>query len=104
MELGNKNLFYGRKINEEFLKLHARKIFRESDAYQKVGKKCHFCRGAFSEYDAQTGNIMNSQLDHSAHYDCLTYIMKKYPKIAMSELEGKIERTRVDDALKAGKL
>ena len=71
------------KLNEHF-------------AYAYVGQKCFFCKDVFTLKDSMTKDkIWFSQLDHATHKECIEYIMKKYPKMPMAELEGKIERRRV---------
>ena len=61
-----------------------------------LDEKCNFCHGIITERERRAGLELKSSFGHIAHRDCLEYVMHKYPNVPITELEGKINRTRVE--------
>lgn len=78
-----------------------RKINTDSSAYHHVDEKCFFCNSKITKnditppnqvYDTQNGEIVS-------HGKCLEYVLKKYPQVPISQLEGQIVRIKVDQSV-----
>ena len=57
---------------------------------------CYFCHTEITPRQERGGLKMTSMLGHIAHRDCMEYTLAKFPNVAISELEGKLNRTRID--------
>ena len=65
--------------------------------YDAIGMRCRFCHTQFTSRDLARKNIMIASIkEYMAHNDCLQFILRKYPCVALSELDGKLQRIKVE--------
>ena len=84
-ELGQKLYVNGRKM------VKVRYLDTDSPAYSLVGKKCYFCGSKVTPEDCMNEQrVMASQQGNVAHLRCYLYVMAKYPRARVVDLENKV--------------